>query len=128
MKLTINGIEYGLQWGMGAIEIYCDKMNCDIGGLDAAIMSDRVIDKLKAINTLTLAAIQNWCELNDVDFNLNYREFQNWISDQPQDTGNKIIEDWKATKFMGRTIAEHYFGEIPPETDLKKKKRPSAKS
>lgn len=122
MKLTINGKEYGLQWGMGAIEIFCDTMDCDVDGLEKAISSERAIDKLKAINTLSLAAIQNWCELNDVDFDLNYRQFQNWLSDQPQDIGNNIIADWKASRIAGKTIGEYYFGELPPDSELKKKK------
>lgn len=124
MKLTINGKEYGLQWGLGAIEIYCDTMNCDIAGLDQAIVSERLIDKLKAINTLTLAAIQNWCELKDIDFDLNYRSFQSWVSEQPQEIANQIIDDWKASKYLGKTIGEYYFGELPPETTTKKKKQP----
>lgn len=121
MKLTINGKEYGLQWGLGAIEIFCDTHNCDVEGIEAAITSTRAIDKLKAINNLTLSAIQNWCELNNIDFNLNYRQFQNWLSDQPQETGNNIIADWKRSRINGKTIGEFYFGELPSETTTKKK-------
>lgn len=128
MKLKINQKEYGLQWGMGAIEIFCDTMDCDIDGLEKAITSEKSIDKLKAINNLSLAAIQNWCELNNVDFDLSYRQFQNWLSDQPQETGNSIIENWKASKIAGKTIAEYYFGELPPDTDIKKKQPRSGKS
>lgn len=128
MKLTINGKEYGLQWGMGAIEIYCDTMNCDIDGLDKALIAERTIDKQKALNTLVLAAIQNWCELNDIDFNLNYRTFQNWLSEQPQNTADSIINDWKASTIYGKTIGEYYFGEIPPDQIKKKTISRSAKS
>lgn len=129
MKLTINGKEYGLHWGLGAIEIYCDTMNCDIDGLDKAIISERVIDKLKAINNLTLAAIQNWCELKEIDFDLTYRGFQSWLSEQSQSIADNIIADWKQSNIAGKTVAEYYFGELPPETTPKKKKQlPSVKS
>lgn len=130
MKLTINNKNYGLQWGLGAIEIYCDSVGCDISDLDQHITADRVIDRLKAINNLSLAAMQNWCNLEKIDFDLTYSEFQSWLSDQPQDTANNIIEDWKASKHFGKTIGEYYFGQIPTEkeTAIKKKQHRSAKS
>lgn len=129
MKININGNEYGLCWGIGAIEIYCDTMNCDIDGLDKAVISEKEIEKLKAINILVLSAIQNWCELNDVEFDLTYRKFQQWLSDAPQQTANSIMNDWKASKYMGKTIGEYYFGELPePIEPIKKKTSRSVKS
>jgi len=126
MKLKIEGAEYGLQWGMGAIEIYCDRIGCDVDGLDKAIFSDKEIEKQKAITTLILAAIQNYCELHEIEFDLTYRKLQQWLSDAPQNTFNEIINDWKKTMYLGKTIGEWYFGEAP--ADVPKKKSASVKS
>jgi len=120
MKLKIEGTEYGLQWGMGAIEIYCDRMGCDVDGLDKAIFSDKEIEKQKAITTLILAAIQNYCELHEIEFNLSYRKLQQYLSDAPQNTFNEIINDWKKTMYLGKTIGEWYFGEAPVDDPKKK--------
>lgn len=131
MKIEINGKEYGLQWGLGAVEIYCDNMGCDVDGLDKAIASEKQIERQKAITTLILAAIQNECELNGQPFDINYRQLQKWLTDAPQDTFNNIIEDWKKSMYYGKTIGEWYFGEVSTETSQpaqKKRKSASVKS
>lgn len=130
MKITIKDREYGLSWGLGAIELYCDRMNCDIDDLELAIGSSKSIDRTKAICNLTICAMQNWAELHEIEFNISYREFQEWLNIQPQDTANNIIEDWKKSMYFGKTIGEHLFGEIAEATPVgkpNKKKQPSVK-
>jgi hypothetical protein len=129
MKITINGKEYGLQWGLGAIELYCDHVGCDVDDLELAIGSSKSIDRTKAICTLTTCAIQNWCELNDITFDVTYRKFQAWLNEQPQETANDIITDWKKSMYFGKTIGEHLFGEIAgvAPAGKGKKKQPSVK-
>lgn len=131
MKIEINGKEYGFQWGMGAVEIYCDMMGCDVDGLGLGLMAETEIKRQKSITTLVLAAIQNWCELNSIDFDLNYRKLQAWLSDQQQGVADTIIADWKKSMYYGKTIGEWYFGEVPTEEakpSQKKRKSPSVKS
>lgn len=132
MKLTINGKKYELEWGLGAIEIYCDIMDCDISDIDIHLASPKLIQQIKAINTLTLAAIQNGCESTTpkIDFDLTAVDFRRWLETQPQSVGTEIIEDWKKSYYFGKTVAEHFFGEIHEEAKnpvVNKKKRPSAK-
>lgn len=122
MTIKINGKEYGLQWGLGAIELYCDQMNCDVDDLELAIGSPKSIDRTKAICLLTTCAIQNWCELNGVTFDITYRKFQDWLTEQPQETANNIIEDWKKSMYFGKTIGEHLFGEVATNGEQPKKK------
>lgn len=127
MNLKINGKDYPLQFGIGAIEIYCDKMDCDIEDIDAQIFSKRTIDKLRAINTLALCALQNGCESANpvIKFDLTYRDFQNWLDTQDQDVANQIIAHWKKSKTLGIKVSEYYFGELMPdelESETPKKK------
>lgn len=110
---------------MGAIEIYCDAMDCDIDGLDKVITLNR--EQPKAIVTIILSAIRNWCELNNVDFGVTYRQMQAWLDEAPQDTYMSIMEDFKQSKYLGRTIAAYLLGD-EPEVKPTKKKSPSAKS
>jgi hypothetical protein len=126
MKISINDKEYGLSWGLGAIEIYCDKHDCDLEDIDLHIGSIKAIDRLKALNNLTLAAMQNYAEINGLEFAMGYRDFQEWLNDQPQTIGDAIINDWKASKLMGKTIAEYYFGEVPEASEPVKPKKKSA--
>lgn len=129
MKLVINNVDYQLEWGMGCIEIYCDQRDCDIGDIDVHLASEKLIEQMKAINHLTLAAIQNGCENQrpKQSFDLTYRDLQRWLDTQPQETATSIIDDWKRSYYFGKTVAEHFFGEVASDDVKSKKKRPSAK-
>lgn len=124
MKLKIKGKEYQLEWGMRAIEIYCDKMDCDIDDIDIHLASTKLIDQMRAINNLTLAAIQNGCENSSpkVEFDVSYNDYLSFLDNNPEDTSTKIIEDWKQSYFFGKKVAEHFFGQVE-ETDSKKPKK-----
>lgn len=124
MKVTINDKEYGLQWGLGCLEIYCDKMDCGIDGLDLAFMPNK--EREKAIVTLIHAALQNYAELYELDFTLTIRQLQAWIDEAPQEQFEAVMDDFKASKYFGKTIAEH-FGIAPDTGAPKKKRQPSAK-
>jgi hypothetical protein len=134
MKLLINEKEYGLSWGMGAIRRYCAIMDCDIDGLDKAILSDREVDRQFAITVLIFSALQNWCAIEDVEFNLSIPKLEDWLSNTDQKTFDAIMRSWKDSKYFDKTIGQYYFGEGPAEqTELqaktsKKKSRPSVKS
>lgn len=126
MKLEINGKSYPLEWGMGAIENYCDMLDCDITDIDIHLTSPKIITKIKAMNNLTLCAIKNACENSNpkIDFDINYHGLQVWMERQPQSVADEIITDWKKSYYFGKTIAEYFFGEIPDEelkTNSKKK-------
>jgi len=130
MNLKINGKTYPLEWGMGAIEIYCDRNDCDIDDIDAHLLSPRKIDSMKALYNLTLAAIENGCEsaIPKVEFDLTIHIFRSWLDRQPQSVADEIVSDWKKSFLFGKTVAEHFFGELPESTETaSKKKRPSAK-
>src|SRR5258708_7800241 len=108
MKLTINGKEYGLQWGLGAIELYLDKMDCDLTGLELITTLNKY--QPKAILTLVLSALQNYADIHNTPMDVTYSQLQVWTDDVPQKDFDAIIDDWKASKYFGKTIAEHLFG------------------
>lgn len=124
MNLKINNIEYPLQFGIGAVEIYCDKMDCDVEDIDIHIASVKMIDQLKAINNLTLAALQNGCEIAGIAFDITYRQFQQWLDEQPQETAKLIIDEWKKSSTLGVKVSEYYFNEVLDEEE----KTPAKKS
>lgn len=124
MKITIKGNEYGLQWGMGAIELYCDAMDCEIEGLDKVYMPNR--EQGKALTNLILAGLKNHAELNNEDMPVTYRELQAWIDDTEQDTFKAVMDDWNKSKYLGKTISSYLIGE--PEEGSAKKKSRSVKS
>lgn len=130
MNLEINGKEYPLQFGMGAIEMYCDKMDCDVDDIDTHMGSSNKVNQLRAINNLTLCAIQNGCELAkpEIKFDVTYREFQAWLDEQPTSTINNIISHWKDTKTLGVKVSEYYDNEFSEEIEGEAKKVTKKKS
>lgn len=127
MKVTINEKEYGLHWGMGAIEIYCDAMETDLAtALDLLAMPNK--DQNKATVNLFLAALQNYAEINDLQFDLNYRKLQAWLDEADPNTVSTIVTDFNKSKYLGRTMYEHFGVEDPDNAVQSKKKSPSGKS
>lgn len=132
MKVTINENEYGLQWGLGALEIYQEAMEDSLGvslgieeALDLAVMKNR--DQMKALVQLALAGMRNYAEVNDLPFDLNYRKVQAWASEAEQKEWDAVIEDFTKSRFFGRTIAEALSGNTTEETPKVKKKSVSVK-
>ena len=99
-------------------------MDCDIEGLDKVITLNR--EQPTAIVPIILAAIRNWCELNNAEMSVTYRQMQAWLDEAPQDTYMAIMDDFKQSKYLGRTISAYLLGEEPAKPA--KKKSPSAKS
>jgi hypothetical protein len=131
MKVTINENEYGLQWGLGALEIYQEAMEASLGvslgmeeALDLAVMKNR--DQTKALVNLALAGMRNYAEVNDLSFDLTYRKLQAWASEAEQKEWDAVIEDFTKSKFFGRTISE-VLGGTTEDTSKTKKKSASAK-
>ncbi|HVW99720.1 MAG TPA: hypothetical protein VHA52_04640 [Candidatus Babeliaceae bacterium] len=120
MKIVINDTDYGLQWGMGALEIYCDAMGCDIDGLDKVFLVNK--EQNKAIVSLILAAVQNYSELKDEPLTLSVRQLQAWLDEDAKNLP-EVLDDFKNSKYLGRTISEYLLGEEPGEVSIKKKSR-----
>ena len=127
MQITIKDKKYDLNWGLGAIEIYCDAMDCDIEGLSYIGDNTNLIRKQKAITFLILAAIQNGCEINNIVFDVSYRQMQQWISEANQKIFDAVLDDFMKSRYFGKTVSEHIFGIMPATEEVVKKKSRSAK-
>lgn len=128
MNLTINEKEYPLQWGMGAIEMFCDTLDCEITDIDKALFPGK--EQIKYLTTLIHCALKNGAEKESVydDFEISYRQLQKFLDEAPQETMTDIINDFKKSKYFGKTIANYLFGEMDEsEEEAGKKKLPSEK-
>lgn len=128
MKLTINEKEFPLQWGFGAIEMFCDTLDCEVADIDKAFTPGK--DQIRFLTTLIHCALKNGADVENYfdAFEVSYRQLQKFLDDAPQDTVANIIEDFKKSKYLGKTVAVHMFGELEeaetgnPEEDSVKKK------
>lgn len=107
MKFNIGGKERGVQFGMGAIQIYCDEMDCDVEGLDH-ILNPKGKRLFEAIGKIIFAGLSNYCNLNDEIIDFDVHKVQSWIDELPQEDYNSIMEHFKLSKIFGKSIQDHF--------------------
>ncbi len=118
MEITVQGKNYPLQWGMGAIEIYCDMLECGIEGL-SMVDSGTPLEMQKAISTLIFAAAKNGCDVYDIPFDLTMPKLKARLDEMEQEKFAEIMADFTNSKYLGKTRLEHLTDNLS-ETDLKK--------
>lgn len=131
MKVEINGVEYGFEWGLGALELASDELD---------VSQDMIIDSIllkskeqqKTVVNLVLAGIRFWglCQTPIMPVTLTYWQLLKFASDAPQKLWDDIINDFLHSKIHGQTILEAIG--INPEVEIgvsttKKKSKVSVK-
>lgn len=122
MNIIVNSKEYPLQWGMGALEIYCDLMDCDLDGLAMIEDKSKPLLMQKAIQALIFAAVKNGCEVNEQECDLSLPKLRVALDDMEQSSFQGIMDDFINSKYLGKTLREHLFGDVVVQ---KKSKKPS---
>lgn len=125
MKITLKDKDYQLEWGMGALEIYCDNMHCDLLGLDMVLVPNR--EQNKAVVTLIAAAIENGLALQEPpqEMDVTYRQLQKFLDDAPQATLTKIMEDFRKSKYFGVTMEDYLLSTMGEEEETSAPKKKS---
>lgn len=118
MTVKYNDKEYGLLWGLGAIEIFCESMNCGLDGLDIAFYPNK--DSVKAITNLIFAGLRNYSETKATPLDLTYRQLQDCLSEMPQLEFEEIKTDFLNSKYLGESWLER-LNLIVSENDAEKK-------
>lgn len=104
MQLSIKGKDYRLVWGTGCFEDFCDRLGVSLIDIDL-MMAD---NQNKTLNQLTYSALRNGADIDDVDFSVKYSVFTEWLDNEPQSVGTAIMEDYLASKYLGKTMQEYY--------------------
>lgn len=104
MQLEINGKNCRLQWGTGALEDLCDRLDLSLQDIDAAVITN----ENKILNQLTYSALRNGADISDEELNFSYKFFLAWLDEQPEDMGKKIMEDFLSSKILGRTMQDRF--------------------
>lgn len=127
MQLVVNDKPITLIFGTGAFEDCCDRLDLSLVDLDIL----QAENEQKFLNEITFSALRNGAEINNQVFDLTYKQFVHWLDQEPQDTGKKIMEAYMDSKYLGKTMRDHYedlisrFEASQTEADVKpvKKKR-----
>lgn len=122
-KIKICGKQRTLTFGLLAIETYCEKMGGDIEQLDKIFHTSDLI-QVKAIATLIWSALVASCELYGEDFDFSLNQVKQELGDMEQDVFDSIMEEFKRSRWMGKTIADYYYAPVEQEVADKKKSAP----
>lgn len=117
LKIKFGGKVRGFQFGLGAVEIYCDMMGCDMIGLD--MIATVCPEQPKAITSIVYAGLLNYAELNDQEIDFSYRKVQHWLDEAEDSTFAKIMEAFSSSKMFGKTLSEHFGGGEAEEGEKK---------
>lgn len=123
MQLEINGKLRKLQWGTGALEDLCDRLDMSLQDIDVAVITN----ENKILNQLAYSALRNGADINDEDLDFNYKFFLAWLDEQPQEKGVEIMQDFLESKILGRTMKDR-FDEIIERLDVADSKMGNSKS
>jgi predicted PolB exonuclease-like 3'-5' exonuclease len=119
MKINFGGKDRGFQWGMGCLQKYCELMDCNVEGLDMVLINGK--DQIKAATSLILAAMLNYSDLHEEITDYKYSDVQVWLDEAPQETYNSLMEDFKKSKYLGRSIEEYFAMDNSEPTGKEKK-------
>lgn len=105
---TKSEYEIGFIWGIGAFEIFEDNTGMDQFEMHRGVLTGNQ----KILCNLAYAAAQLWYEMTTGDNTLpfTYRQFQYWLSNAEQGTGDKISKDFLASAYEGQTMTSYYEG------------------
>lgn len=104
MQLSIKGKDYRLVWGTGCFEDFCDRLGVSLIDIDMMMAENQS----KTLNQLTYSALRNGSDIDDADFSIKYSAFTEWLDNEPQSVGTAIMEDYLSSKYLGKTMQEHY--------------------
>lgn len=113
MKLTIKGKEYGLHFGLGAMEMSADIFERDPGEVfaNSIVLADDTMDKMDISKEFVFGALLNWCDENDVKYEGTYGNFRNAFNDLTADVKKELLALYRKSIHNGRVV-EDIFDEI----------------
>lgn len=106
MLLTIEGKQYGLEWGMLAFENLEDKIDKSGAEIISIIIDEIAHGRDRTLRKLTYEAVKLWCRKEGVSCDLTEFDFANWLDREPQgsESVKHILESFHASWYQGKQI------------------------
>lgn len=132
MKILINEQEFGLIWGIAAIDRYCTLMNMEIEpALDLVFKQGSGIQQTIALAKFVSCAIESYSILNNTADEVSYEKVLSEFDNQGMPLIKAILADFLASKLLGQTVSEFLnlvVDETNKSTGKPKKKQTALKS
>lgn len=111
-SIKVKGKTYSFCWGLLTFVNTCDKLDISLPQLH----QDIALDKPKPWYHLAYQALLTHDEtvnngantINGEIEDFSYLDFMQWFDEQPQEIGDAIIDDYKKSIYLGRTMQSRY--------------------
>jgi hypothetical protein len=131
MKITINEKEYGLVWGLAAIDRYCTLVDMEVEPAFDLVFKGSGIKQSVALAKFVSCAIESYSLLNHSDADVSYEQILSEFDTQGISLIQAILSDFLQSKLLGQTVSE-FLGLVVEETNKvpgkTKKKQAQVKS
>lgn len=133
MKISINGREYGLHWGMPALGDMCETLDITIETCIELIVgggNHTPFKRAKASAVAILCAMNHYARLNRLEApDVTIYEVENYCDITPRDEFNRIKDDFSNSMINGRLVSEVLgLTSAPVQEQVKKKSLSRKKS
>lgn len=128
MKITINEKEYGLVWGLAAIDRYCTMIDMEVEPAFDLVFKGQGIKQSVALAKFVSCAVESYSLLNHTDADVSYEQILAEFDNQGIKLIQGILSDFLQSKLLGQTVSE-FLGLVVEETNkvpgkTKKKQTP----
>lgn len=110
MKILINEKEYGLVWGIAAIDRYCGMMDMEIEpALDLIFVPQSglgAFKQTKALAKFVACAAESYSVLHNDGNHVTYQEVLNEFDDKGPVLIQSILADFMTSKLLGQTVSD----------------------
>lgn len=124
MELQIKGEKYTLRWGILSIEKFCDDLGMDISEAFTQLEGGVVgtMKALKALRNLIIADINT-----NYGVEVSHSDIAEIIDQRGQEFINDVLQSFKDSYLMGKTISEWIYSEDEKEEKPENKKKAHVK-
>lgn len=128
MKITINGVEYGIYWGLNTIDAFCEMVDLDMTAAMTLLMKqDSGIKGTIVLAKFVTCAINTYAIINDQPLPLvAYQKIVAEIDQKGPEYSTPIVQDFFKSYLYGKSVAD-YMGIVLEETN-KTAAKPKKKS
>lgn len=116
MKITINEKEYGLVWGLAAIDRYCTMIGMEVEPAFDLVFKGQGIKQSVALAKFVSCAVESYSLLNHTDNDVSYEQILAEFDTQGIKLIQAILSNFLQSKLLGQTVSE-FLGLIVEETN-----------
>jgi len=108
MKITINEKEYGIIWGIAAIDRYCTLMDMEIEPAFDLLFKDeeKGIKQTIALAKFVSCAIESYSVVHGISDEASYEKILVEFDNQGLPLIQAILTDFLNSRLMGQTVSE----------------------